>query len=410
MKIYEIATGYTPIPARISAATEIVVEALSDAFVQMGQAVTAVDIRTPNRQETRFPVLEVPVPRLFSGTDHSLGLAHKAKRVAYSLSLGRVLRRILRHTDKTVIFHFHNQYNLFFFLLTTPARLRKRCVMAYTTHSGIWRQDWNTLRSALRARYFQEALCMKRADPVFLLNEETKINAVNHLGVPQHRIRRVHNGVSTRKYRPLSDAEKAAAKAQFGLQNRTVILQVGSVCDNKGQLRSLQNLLPLLRSRPEVAFAYAGGITEEDYQRRIQAFAQENGIAHQVRYLGMVAPGEELNRLYNTAAATLLPSRYEAFGLVAVESLAAGVPVLLDRDSPLDFGEGCLFCRPGELSAAVDALLSSDSAPLGHAARRNALDHYSWERIAQDYLDGFQDRMLTHEKETKRHRHRHLPV
>ena len=393
MKIYEIGTGYTPIPAQISAATEIVVEALSAALMDLGQDVTVVDIRTDSRPDTPFPILEVPIPRAFCGTDASLGLAHKAKRVIYSLSLGRVLRKILGQTRDPVIFHFHNQYNLFFFHLLTPPRLRNRCRIAYTNHSGIWRQDWDTIRPLIRRRYFQEAYSMRHADLVFLLNRETRNNVTRHLRVSTHRIRLIHNGVSTEVYRPLPKQEKEAAKAHFGLAGKQVFLQVGSVCDNKGQLRAIRELLPLLKSRPDVVYAYAGGIIEGDYQLAIQDYAQKMGIADQVRYLGMIAPGEALNRLYNTATATVLPSRYEAFGLVAVESLAAGIPVLLPADSPLDFGPGCVRYQPDALAATAETPLGEDITLLSSAARENALMHYRWEVIARCYINGFTDRM-----------------
>ena len=94
MKIYEIGTGYTAIPARRGAATEIVVAELASAFLQMGEQVQVVDIAAEDRAPTSLPIREVPVPRCFRGTDVKLGLMHKLKRVAYSVCLAAVLRRI----------------------------------------------------------------------------------------------------------------------------------------------------------------------------------------------------------------------------------------------------------------------------------------------------------------------------
>ena len=84
MKIYEIGTGYTPIPAKIGAATEIVEENLTRAFRELGFSAEIVDIRAKNRAETDLPIREVWVPGCFSGTDIKLGLLHKLKRVTYS--------------------------------------------------------------------------------------------------------------------------------------------------------------------------------------------------------------------------------------------------------------------------------------------------------------------------------------
>ena len=110
MKIYEIGTGYTPIPAQMGAATEIVVEGLTRAFLKQNVPVEIVDIRAKNRSETDLPIRETWVPACFSGTDVKLGLMHKLKRVVYSVSLACTLRRILKESDEKIVLHFHNQY------------------------------------------------------------------------------------------------------------------------------------------------------------------------------------------------------------------------------------------------------------------------------------------------------------
>ena len=386
MKIYEIGTGYTPIPAQISAATEIIVEELTKAFIKQNILVEIIDIAADDRVATQLPIMEVPVPRLLFDTDIHLGIMHKLKRVIYSVALAGVLKKLLKKEKEKVVLHFHNQYNLFFFLKLTPASLRKKAIIAYTNHSGVWRLAWDEIKDTIAKRYFQEAECMKCADLVFVLNEETKQNVMEHLGVEDDHIVIINNGVNTDVYRPLTDDERAAAKEKIGLQNCKVILQVGSVYENKGQLRSAEDLLPLLKENKDLVFAYVGGIVDEEYQRQITAFTQENGLAEQIRYLGMISPGKELNALYNTASATILPSRYEAFGLVAIESLSAGVPVLTDERGPIRFGAGNVCFSPDNVRACVEQLIYSADNQLRVDARNNALNQYSWNKIAADYM------------------------
>ena len=389
MKIYEIGTGYTPIPAQMGAATEIVVEGLTRAFVKQNVPVEIIDIKAKDRSETDLPIRETWVPSCFSGTDVKLGLMHKLKRVVYSVSLACTLRKILKESDKKIVLHFHNQYNLFFFLKLTPAKLRARAVIAYTNHSGIWRQDWKQIENTIKKRYFQEAACMKSADLVFLFNEETKQNVIEQLGVAEDRIVMIKNGVDTDTYRPL----ERDTKEKFGLSGKKVILQVGSVNENKGQLRSVQHLLPMLQADKDLVYAYAGGIVDENYHNQVQIFAKENSLTDQIRYLGMMTPGKELNELYNTAAATIFPSVFEAFGLVAIESMAAGVPVLVDQESPIDFGEGSVHYDVASFADTISHLLNESIAPLCKAARTNVLNHYSWDAVAVNYAEAFQNRM-----------------
>ena len=99
-------------------------------------------------------------------------------------------------------------------------------------------------------------------------------------------------------------------------------------------------------------------------------------------------PGKELNMLYNAAKMTVMPSIYEAFGMVAIESLSAGVPVLIDRASCFRFGDGVALYDNTDLSAAIEVVLATHEE-MKFAARRNALAVYSWDKIAEAYLDVF---------------------
>ena len=116
MKIFEIGTGYTSIPAKIGAATEIVVEELTSSLLRLGYDATIVDIKDSKRAATSLPITEVYMPQLFNTTDTTLGIVHKLKRVLYSISLTFKLHRIIKRcTESKIVLHFHNQYNLFFF-------------------------------------------------------------------------------------------------------------------------------------------------------------------------------------------------------------------------------------------------------------------------------------------------------
>ena len=131
MRIFEIGTGYTSIPADKGAATEIVVDNLSRSLIKLGHDVTVVDIEDPNRLPTDLPILEVPMPKGFGATDEALGVKHKLKRVVYSIKLAGVLKRVLRQlpAGEKALLHFPNQYNAFFFYRLVPSRLRKKVAL-----------------------------------------------------------------------------------------------------------------------------------------------------------------------------------------------------------------------------------------------------------------------------------------
>lgn len=385
MKIYEIGTGYTSIPAQMGAATEIVVEELVKAFQKQSADVELLDIQAAHRPVHTLPITEVKVPRSFTSTDVQLGLLHKLKRVVYSISLAMKLRKILKNTDEDVILHFHNQYNLFFFYKLVSAKLRTKAKVAYTVHSYIWAGEWKDIEATVEKRYFQEIDCVRHADYVLSLNDLTTRHFVEHLGVPAERIFKIKNGVNTGIYSPLSNTEIDAFRKAIDLEGQKVILQVGSVCDRKNQLGAVQLLRDYLKQHPNVSYLYAGGIIDQDYQAEIQRFAAESGIASQVRYLGELQPGVELNKYYNIADATIFPSKQESFGLVIIESLSAGTPVLCSCKPIFSIDQGCLVYDSESSFITFLEHCFSRAIPAEHI-REEAIKHYGWDRIAQDHI------------------------
>lgn len=390
MKIYEIGTGYTPIPAQVAAATESIVEELTKAFMAQNIDVEIIDICAQNRALHNLPIIEVKVPAMFSKSDVSLGIVHKLKRVFYSWALAGKLKKLLKSTDEKIILHFHNQYNMFFFVKRVSKKLRAKAVTAYTNHNGVWNMPWEEAEGTLKKRYFQEITAMKEADLSFVLNPRTKQHVEQQLGVQSERVIQINNGVNTDIYAPLSQDKIDEIKAKYNLTGKRVILQVGSVNENKGQGRSLKLLEPLLRQNDDLIFAYVGGIVSQEYFDEVKADAEKLGLEDKVMYLGAVAPGEEMNELYNIADATIFSSKYESFGLVCIESMSAGVPVLICSDSLLDFGEGCIVCNAENFTEKVKAqvLENSEYKGLSEKSRKNATENFTWTKIIRDYYKG----------------------
>ncbi len=392
MRIYEIGTGYTPIPAQVAAATESVVEELTKAYLKMGCPVEIIDISADKRAENDLPITQVNVPSFFTKSDVSLGLVHKLKRVVYSVFLGFKLKRILKDLTEKSVLHFHNQYNLFFFNKLVSEKLRSKAIIAYTNHNGLWSLPWNNVKDTLHKRYFQEIAAMKSADLVFVLNKNTKENAVNHLGIEEGRVIEIHNGVNTDIYRPLSESKINGIKSKYNLSGKRVILQVGSVYENKGQVRCVEMLASLLKKHNNLVYAFAGGIVSQEYFEQVNAAAKDCGVADKVIYLGSFAPGEEMNKIYNLADATVFASEYEGFPLVCAESISAGVPVVICSDLSINLGAGSVVTNIGDFEKDIDSAIISNTEnykKLCFEARENAKKNYLWQTIAQEYLTAF---------------------
>lgn len=391
MKIYEIGTGYTPIPAKVAAATESVVEELTKAFMQKKIDVEVIDISANDRVPNSLPITEVKVPSIFTKSDISLGIIHKVKRVVYSVALALKLKKILKQTNQKTVLHFHNQYNIYFFLKLVKKELRDKAIIAYTNHNGFWSLPFEEAKSTLQSRYFQEIEGMKNADLIFVLNPKMKNNIVENLGIDENKVIRINNGVNTDVYAPMSSEQIEKVKEKLNLKNKRIILQVGSVNENKGQGRAVKMIAPLLRENSDTVYAFAGDIVSQEYYQEVLRTAKEEKVENQVVYLGTFSPGEEMNGLYNIADTAIFVSRYEGFSLACIESISAGVPVVLCSDYLSSFGDGSILTERKDVADRIRQLLNDGDLlkELKQAARKNAVENFTWSKTAQKYFDNF---------------------
>lgn len=401
MKIIEIGTGYTSIPAQMGAATEIVVEELTRSMRKLGEDVTIVDIKDSHRAPNDLPIIEAYMPQFFSSTDTGLGIVHKMKRVLYSVSLTRTLHGLIRkYKDEELYLHFHNQYNLYFFLKLTPRKLRRRVKIGYTVHSHVWFGKWEDIKDVVSRRYFQEVACVKAADRVFVLNDVVAEMLRDHCGVSADRITRVINGVNTDIYSGKLDAGDemlfdSLRKRGHDFFDKKIALQIGSVCPRKNQLGTLRLLLPAMRRHPELIFVYAGGIVDPGYQKEIQEFAASEGVADRVHYMGELRPGGPLNFLYSIATCAFMNSTSEAFALVIAEGMSARCPVFVNESilSSLPFLDsteikGLIKISESGFQKDIDRLLTDEEfrTATGNVGREYVASQLSWDVAARQYL------------------------
>ena len=209
----------------------------------------------------------------------------------------------------------------------------------------------------------------------------------------------VRNGVDRARYRPPRDAcERAAARASLGIGGRLAVLAVGGIEPRKGSLLLLESFAMLRRELPErdPLLVVAGGATLFDHRDELERFAArraELGLGDSaVRVLGPVEDAE-LESLYRAADVFAFPSVKEGFGLVVLEALACGLPVvasgidvlrgfLADGNSALlaPSGDARQFAR-GLARAATDDALRARLRASGEAV----VARHGWDAAAASY-------------------------
>jgi len=159
----------------------------------------------------------------------------------------------------------------------------------------------------------------------------------------------------------------------------------------KGLDTLLEAVALIAAKRPEVELRIAGRGKDME---RVRSMARELGIERNVRLLGAVSEAER-QRLFAGAAVQLMPSRFEGFGMVAAEAMAAGVPLVAAAAGSLpevvDAPHGGVLVPPADpraLASATERLLDDDAAreTLSASARVSA-ERFRWEMVADRHFE-----------------------
>lgn len=215
-----------------------------------------------------------------------------------------------------------------------------------------------------------------RAALVTSVSRFTRARFLSWAALPDWRVKVLPNTVGAR-YRP---QDRDAARARWQLGDRPVLLTVGRLAASeayKGQDRVLRCLPALRVSHPGLVYLIAG---DGDDRHRLEQLATELGVDGAVSFLGAVDHGD-LPALYAAADVFAMPSTGEGFGIVFLEAMACGTPVVaLDEDGsrdPLRDGHFGQLTKREHLAQTLDDALAQARPPqladevravFGHAA------------------------------------------
>lgn len=217
-------------------------------------------------------------------------------------------------------------------------------------------------------------------------------NLVRRYGALAARIAMVPGGVDVDIFRPL---DRIAARRQLGLDRDTfLLLTIGRLTPLKGQTQAIEAMAHL-GGDPNLLLMIVGGDGARDpEQRRLQRLADATGLGSRVIFTGSVAH-EALPFYYAAANVYVLASRYESFGLVGLEALACGRPVVTSPVGVMaslgnDKRPGVILTdgRPASLAAGVVAVRDGTVAWPPEAIRAAARD-FGWQRAAEAALEAY---------------------
>lgn len=255
-----------------------------------------------------------------------------------------------------------------------------------------------------RDRIRHERMVVRRADAVVTASDHERGLLERYYAADPARMRTIPCGVDLELFHP---RDRAASRAALGLPaDAPVVLWVGRLERLKGVDILLSAAAQL--GRPDLTLLLVGGDDRAAPLRaELEAQAAAEGISAQIRFTGAV-PHAELPRYYSAADVCVVPSYYESFGLVAVEAMACGTPVIASRVGGLastvtDGVNGYLIpwrC-PEPFAEKLAVLLGNPElrANFSRAARRS-VERYRWRSVALSVSRLYDELVAAHRSRT----------
>ena len=238
-----------------------------------------------------------------------------------------------------------------------------------------------------------EAEVMASADRIIAFSPHERDAMARLYGADAAKVSLVPCGVDLSVFRPL---DQKAVRDRLGLNGEKILLYVGRVEPLKG-LDLLVETAAQMDSEDGVRVIVVGADVNGDREMdRVKLLAKERDLEGQIDFVGQV-DHKELPLYYNAADVCVVPSYYESFGLVALESMACGTPVVATRvgglSTIIQHGRtGYLkpWRCPDAFANSVEMIISSDGLQqsMGTAARKHA-EGMGWDTIASMMWDEY---------------------
>jgi asparagine synthase (glutamine-hydrolysing) len=248
---------------------------------------------------------------------------------------------------------------------------------------------WMHMNSSLRQRIECDAL--RRADSVMVLSEFSTSQIRDIHGLPVDNVTVIPGGVNTERFQPLPD--RASVRRRLGLPEGLLLLTVRNLVPRMGLDALVEAMRDVARVQPDCRLVIGGsGPMRAGLEEQVRLL----GLEENVRFAGFI-PEQELADYYGVADLFVLPTRVlEGFGLVTIEAMASGTPVLgtpvggtqeiLRRFDPSYLFSGL---EPGDLAEGIIRRLPELAANQGlrDRCRDFVLDTYSWDVLIPQVED-----------------------
>ncbi len=223
-------------------------------------------------------------------------------------------------------------------------------------------------------------------------------------GYPESKIRVIHNGVDADKYDPATIPRQKIDefRDEIGVGRSPMIFFIGRLTWVKGADTLIQAMQEIIKEVPEAKLVLLGiGDQEQQLSQMVRDFhLGRNVILHY-----KMVPEDERILYYAASDVCVFPSKYEPFGIVCLEAMSMGKPVVVGakgtsgfREQIIPTGEEICGCHvdpgdPADIAHFVVKILKDPelAKKMGINGRRRVLEHFTWDIISDKTIRVYQD-------------------
>jgi starch synthase len=309
------------------------------------------------------------------------------------------------------VIHCHTWYT---HLAGCLARQLTGAPLVLTTHSLEPHRPWKVeqLGTAYQASTWIERTAYRNADGVIAVSEAMREDVHTLYGVPSQRIRVIPNGIDLDQYKPTPDR---AVLSRHGIDpDKPYILFVGRITRQKGIIH-LVHAIPHLHPGTQIVLCAGAPDTAEIGREMTEAVEEaQRRTANAVIWIARMLPKDDIIPLYSQAALFVCPSVYEPFGIINLEAMACGTPVVasavggikevviaeengllvpLEPRGPDDFEPRDPERFALDMAAAINRLLDDPERRrhMGRQARERVERSFGWPSIARRTCDFYRE-------------------
>jgi mannosylfructose-phosphate synthase len=289
----------------------------------------------------------------------------------------------------------------------------------HTPHSlGIWKKvqmetDYPDKRDSFERefnfteRIKRETILYRQCALVVATTPPQLDMILDDYNVPSSQVHMIPPGYDDNRFYPVSEATRAMIRRRLGFKKPT-ILALGRLATNKGYDLLIEAFAVTAQRVPDAVLHLAvGGQKMDPAERKILRELKERvktlGLTKRVKFSGFIAD-EDLPDYYRAADIFALSSRYEPFGMTAIEAMACGTPTVVTTNGGLyraiSFGRHALFADSFDREDFGIMMMK----PLKHARLRTRLTRmgahkarslFTWTGIAQQLISLVEGRPVT---------------